>query len=229
MELAIDTSNEVASVAVSSEGVLVAELTWRSGQNHTVELMPNIICLLRQAALELGDLRGLVVARGPGSFNGLRVAMSVAKGLALALNLPLVGVGTLEVEAYPYRGFGLPVCAVMAMGRGELASAVYEMKRGEWVRTVEERISPVDSLAKELDSRTLFCGGIPADVVSQLKRSLGTKALVLGDGTGARRAGYLAELGWRRLQRGDFDPSPTLQPLYLRRPSITASPKVGGL
>jgi len=228
LELAIDSSNEVASVALSSEGALVAELTWRSGQNHTAELAPGIIRVLNQAGLGLGELGGLIVARGPGSFNGIRVAMSVAKGLALALKLPLVGVGTLEIVAYPYRGLGLPVCPVMAMARGELAAAVYEVRKGEWVRTVEESIFSVESLVGELGSRTLLCGEIPADTLSLLKRSLGRKALVLRDGAGVRRAGYLAELGWRKLRRGEFDPSPTLQPLYLRRPSITTSQKAVG-
>ena len=109
MELAIDTSTETASIALSSEGTAVAEFTWHAGQNHTAELTPGINCLLQQAKLGIGDITGVIVARGPGSFNGLRVGMGMAKGLAFALGIPLVGIGTLEVEAYPHAASGTPV------------------------------------------------------------------------------------------------------------------------
>ncbi len=78
MELAIDTSTHVAGIALSSEGEVAAELTWHAGQNHTAELMPNLIDLLNRTRVNLSDIDALIVAKGPGSFNGLRVGMSAA-------------------------------------------------------------------------------------------------------------------------------------------------------
>jgi len=223
MELAIDTSTETASIALSSEGVVVAELTWNVGQNHTAELMPNLIYLLHQTKSDLKDMNGLIVAKGPGSFNGLRVGMSVAKGLAFALSAPLVGISTLEVEAWPHAATALPICPILNAGRGEIATALFQIRRGKWRRLLEEHITTLDSLLIEIKGRTILCGKIPHEVLSQLGERLGDKALLV-EGAGAlRRAGYLAELGWRRLKEGDFDHSPTLQPLYLRRPAITIS------
>ncbi len=140
MELAIDTSTETASIALSSQGEVIAELTWHAGQNHTAEVIPNIVCLLDQGKLNINDINSVIVAKGPGSFNGLRVGMSLAKGLALALNIPLVGISTLEVEAYPYAFTLLPICPIQNAGRGEIATALFRIKKGKWCRLVEEHI-----------------------------------------------------------------------------------------
>lgn len=226
MELAIDTSTETASIALSSHGKIIAELTWHAGQNHTTDLIPNLICILEQAKLNLKDINGVIVAKGPGSFNGLRVGMSTAKGLALALNIPLVGISTLEVEAFPYTATTLPICPIQNAGRGEIATALFQTKRGKWCRLVEEHITTVEALLPELKHRTIFCGRIPQEIALQLRERLKRKALIVDGAAGLRRAGYLAELGWRRLKVGDFDHSPTLEPLYLRRPAITVSHKV---
>ena len=225
MELAIDTSTDTASIAVASQGDLVAELTWRAGQNHTAELIPNLVDLLRQAGLALKDIDGLIVARGPGTFNGLRVGMSVAKGFAFGLGVPLVGIGTLEVTAFPHSTAGLPVCAMMNAGRGDLAAAVFQLTGGGWLRVVEEHVTTLDDLVARIERETVFCGALPSEAVSCIRGRLGEKALFAPGASTPRRAGFLAELGWRRLSKGDFDHSPTLQPLYLKRPAITVSRK----
>jgi tRNA threonylcarbamoyladenosine biosynthesis protein TsaB len=229
MELAIDTSTETAGIALSSESEVIVELTWHAGQNHTAEVLPRIVWLLDQAKLNINDINSVIVAKGPGSFNGLRIGMSLAKGLALALNIPLVGISTLEVDAYPYAFTLLPVCPIQNAGRGEIATALFRIKQGKWCRLVEEHIATLDSLLTETKGQTIFCGKIPQEVKSQLGKRLGRRALIIEGAAGFRRAGYLAELGWRRLKAGDFNHSPTLEPLYLRRPSITTSRKLQNL
>jgi tRNA threonylcarbamoyl adenosine modification protein YeaZ len=225
MELAIDTSTEIASVAVSSEGVLVSELTWRAGHNHTAELMPNLVTVLHGARIDLKNIDGIVVASGPGSFNGLRVGMSVAKGLGFALGAPLVGVSTLEVAAYPHSAPGLPVCSIISAGRGDIAAAIFRLMRGKWLRLLEERVTTPDELVAGIGSTTVFCGVIPPEAASRISQGLGRKAVFAAGASAPRRAGYLAELGWKRLSQGDHDHSPTLQPMYLKRPAITVSRK----
>lgn len=224
MELAIDTATEIASIALSRAGEVQAELTWPSGQNHTIELIPNIIHLLRQARIELKKIDAIIVAKGPGSFNGLRVGVGTAKGLAFALGIPLVGIGTLEVEAFPYAETGLPICPVQDAGRGEIAAAMYQLRNGKWQRLMAEHITSVEELCPKIAQSTLFCGRFSPATSQQIERQLGERAIIL-KGT-LRRAGFLAQLGWRRLELGDYDQPATLQPLYLRRPAIT-TPRVG--
>ncbi len=225
MELSIDTSTDTAGIALSSQGEIIAELTWHAGQNHTAELAPNLLCIMEQTGLSLKDINGIIVAQGPGSFNGLRVGMSFVKGLALALDIPLVGISTLEVEAFPYASTALPICPIQNAGRGEIATALFQTKKGKWCRLAEEHITTVEALIPEIERRTIFCGRIPLAIVPLLRERLRGKALIVEGSAGFRRAGYLAELGWSRLKSCDFDHSPTLEPLYLRRPSITVSRK----
>ncbi len=161
------------------------------------------------------------MARGPGSFNGLRVGVSTAKGLAYTLGVPLVGVSSLEVEAFPYAHSGLPVCPIHNAGRGEIAVALYQTRRGRWCQLVQEHITTVDALCAQLPAKTLFCGELSESVALLLRERLPRGVLLPGATARLRRAGFLAELGWQRIKAGDLDDPATLQPLYLRRPAIT--------
>ena len=106
MELSIDTSTRYATVGLSSEGKTLAELAWRSERNHSVELVPAIKELMGQVRAEMGELKAVFVARGPGAFSALRVGMSTAKGMAVGLQVPLSSIPTLDIEAQPYMGAG---------------------------------------------------------------------------------------------------------------------------
>jgi len=101
MELAINTSSNICSLALSHKGEILAELTWQTAQNHTVEVMSRLDCLLSLTKVKPDSLEAIIVAKGPGSFNGLRVGISIAKGIAFSLNTPILGISTLEAEAYP--------------------------------------------------------------------------------------------------------------------------------
>lgn len=220
MELAIDTSSDFAGVALSERGVPMAEFIWCSVRNHTVELMPSVEALLKRAGAGYDALQGIVVARGPGAFNGLRVGISAAKGLALALGVPLVGIGTLEVEAYPFAFTGLPVCPVHLGGRGEIAVALFRQEGSKWHRLREEQLMTVDALIRVTVETTVFCGEGVGMIEAELRR-LGRMAVVPDPVARVRRASVLAELGWRRLTAGESDNVAALQPIYLRPPHIT--------
>ncbi len=221
MELAIDTSTAIASLALSVKGEVQAELTWHAGRSHTTELMPSIVHLLHLAKVEIKDMQGIIVAKGPGSFTGVRVGVSTAKGLCFALGVPLVGISTLEVEAFAHAATSLPVCPILGAGRGEIAAALFQMRGEKWARLIAEHITNIDDLCAEFKDRTIFCGEIPPEVAQRLKQRLGAKAIILQGGASLRRAGFLAQLGWRRLEAKDFDDPATLQPLYLRKPAVT--------
>jgi tRNA threonylcarbamoyl adenosine modification protein YeaZ len=220
MELSIDTSSSIASVALSHKGELLASLTWQTARNHTKELLPNLICLLQQVKVELGYVDAIIVATGPGSFNGLRVGISTAKGLACVLDIPLLGVNTLESEAYPFAFTGLPLRPIHKAGRAEIATALYRQKDNEWQRLEAENLTTVEALCHRIKQKTLFCGEIPPDIASEIRRNLGKRAII-SQGNRLSRANSLVILGWQKLNRGEQDDAVTLQPLYLRPPHIT--------
>lgn len=221
MELAIDTSSNIASIALSHKGELLSELTWQSTYNHTVELMPNLAYLLKQAKLQPSSIEAIIVAKGPGSFNGLRVGISVAKGMALSLNIPLLGVSTLEVEAYPFSYSKLPIRPILKASRQEIATALYQQEDDYWRRLEEEYLTTLQTLCDQINQETLFCGEISSDMANEIHQNLGELAIIPQSIARLPRAGYLAALGWQRLSRGERDDLATLQPMYLRPPQIT--------
>ncbi|HEX9896478.1 MAG TPA: tRNA (adenosine(37)-N6)-threonylcarbamoyltransferase complex dimerization subunit type 1 TsaB [Dehalococcoidales bacterium] len=223
MLVAIDTSTDIASLALVKDRVTLAELTWRSGQNHTTQLLPNLAHLLKLVGLDTSVLTSVIVAKGPGSFNGLRVGISTAKGLAFSLNIPIVGVSSLEVEAYQYATTGLPICPVFNASRGEIATALYQRQANGWRQVEGERITTVEKLCVEIKEKTLFCGEYLPAISSQLVSRLAEKAVIASPTTDVRRASYLAELGMLKIAAGELDNVATLQPVYLRRPSITVA------
>ena len=220
MLLAIDTSTRYAGVGLWRGDRLISSLSWYSQRNHTEELMPAIGHVLGQAGAGPDSLGGIAVALGPGGFSALRVGISVAQGLALPLSLPVVGVGTLEMEAYTYAGTGLPICPLLEAGRGEVAAALFQRSRGHWRKLEEERICTPEELPRYVSRRTLFCGEGVSMRGEFLRDTFGRKGVILDSYTPASRLWALGALARKRLKEGDTDSLSTLQPLYLRSPSI---------
>jgi len=223
MYLAIDTSTNTASLALVQEDKVLAELTWHCGRNHSTELLPRLFGLLNQTKLNIQSAAGIIVAKGPGSFNGLRVGISTAKGLAFSLGIPIVGISTLATEAYQHAETGLPVCPIFNARRGEIATAIYQMKHNEWRQLIAEHITTVEALCSQITTKTIFCGEFIPLIAPQLRKQLRQKAIIPSPASRLRRASFLAELGLKRLKAGDYDNPATLQPLYLRGPQITKS------
>lgn len=220
MELAIDTSTDRAGVALTQEGLLSAELTWRSRQNHTVELVPSIASLLQYTRRQMSEICGVFVAKGPGTYNGLRAGMSTAKGLALSLGIPLVGIGTLELEAYLFAALGLPIRPVQRAMREQVATALYKGLETELVCQEEERLVPVSLLNQLMNTKTILCGEMAQEVLRTLEPAYRDNALVPPIST--PRMPALGTLGWTRMTAGKTDNVVTLEPLYLRPPHISA-------
>lgn len=210
--LAIDSSTEMAGLALY-DGDSVSELSWNAGRHQTVSLIPEVDQLLRLNGRALADLHAVAVAVGPGSFNGLRVGLSVAKGLAYALGLPLVGVGTLDATAYPHTGTRAPIRALVLAGRGRAVFADFRYRNGTWRRLSELRNVPVAELAEGLTERTVIVGDMGAPLASELASA--PLAVVPPPALRARRPAYLAEIGFRRWQAGDLDVLEALEPVYV--------------
>ena len=222
--LAIDTATRWASIALYDGEQVHSEETWHSERNHTVELMPSLVRLLDRQRVSPQELTGVVVALGPGSFTGLRIGLSVAKGLALALKVPLVGVPTLDALAYAQASQDLPLYAVVKAGRGRVCTALYQREGERWRRATDYRITTLTDLCQQVEGPTLFCGEMDAEGVQFLREKLGQWAVMASPASCLRRAGYLAELGWQRLKRDEADDPATLSPIYLHHPQIDGGP-----
>lgn len=217
MELSIDTASELASIALSNDGVVAAEKSWHCKRNHTQELLPAIDRLMSKAGCAKTELSAVFVSIGPGMYTGLRVGVSVGKGLARALDLPMVGIGRLALDAYPNRGFAGDVVAVHRAGRGDLAWASF---RGEAMREVTSpMLSKAEEMAGAIGEPTLFVGEIDEALREVLERELGGLASFVGE-SGTGRAPALAEMGHALLAAGGGEDPALVRPVYLRPPAI---------
>jgi len=219
MLLAIDTATRYASLAVYDGERVISEETWRTANYHTVELMPAIVRMLERQDVSVEALQAVGVSLGPGSFTGLRIGMGVAKGLVLSREIPLLGVPTLEIVAYPHFSQRQPICAVVEAGRGRLCVQIYRRRRGRWRSTNEPRLTTPEGLCGMVETTTLFCGEIDAVLSALLQERLAEKASLASPAASLRRAGYLAELAWARFQQGEADDPDTLSPIYLQQPA----------
>lgn len=214
MELSIDTASELASIALSNEGALVAEMTWRCRRNHTVELLPSVEKLFAQVGVSKDDLSAVFVCTGPGMYTGLRVGVTTAKAMAHARVVPIVGIGRLELDAYPHVAFDGEIIAVHKAGRGDLACASY--RGAPWREVSPPTLATADELASRIRDRTLLVG----EIDDELAAVLGDNAIIASPAAAVRRAGALAELAYRRLAAGEVDEAALLAPIYLRPPAI---------
>jgi len=216
--LAIDTSTEIAGVAVLRDGDGVA-LSWDAGRNQTTTLLDQVDRCLGLAGIGPAELNAIAVATGPGMFNGLRVGMSLAKGLAFGLDLPIVGVSTLDVAAEPWLGLGRTVVAVVAAGRGRVVwQSFFETGKA----TSEPVNSPLSEFMDRMrDGRDLLVAG---EVPEPESAMLLERGAVIRTGIRGRRDPLaLARLGARRIDRLGGADLATLQPRYIHsRPEAVA-------
>ena len=214
MLLAIDTSTSWISLALFDGTFIRYELTWESQHHHTVELSPAVKQIFRQTGTTPKMLTGIAVATGPGSFTSLRIGLSLAKGLALALNLPIVGVPSLDIIAASQPVEELPMIAVLHAGRKRLAYAPYKAVGHLWEVQDESAVIDPKDLVKTITEPTLVCGELSEEDRSIIGRRW-KNAIIASPARSLRRAGFLAEIGWNKLMKNQADDPRNLTPIYL--------------
>jgi tRNA threonylcarbamoyladenosine biosynthesis protein TsaB len=214
MLLALDTSTQKIGLALYDGIQVLHEAVWPSPNHHTVELAPAIDTALRGAGLTVDDLKVICIATGPGSFTGLRIGLAAAKGLALARNLPLIGIPTLDILAAAQPLQDILMAAVLEAGRGRLAVGWYQSKDGVWRAKKKAEVFTPQELSKRIRKPTLICGELSEEVRKLLSRKR-KNAVLVSPARSFRRPGFLAELGWERWQAGEVDDPATLTPTYL--------------
>jgi tRNA threonylcarbamoyladenosine biosynthesis protein TsaB len=216
--LALDTATRVLSLALHDGERVRYEATWYTANNHTVELTPAIESALAHCKLAPQALRAVAVALGPGSFTGLRIGLSVAKGLALAWELPLVGVPTLEITAAGVPHFDSALIAVLQAGRTRICAQPFIWERGTWRATASAVITSWERLLADVRVPTLVAGEV--DEAGRAQIATVPNVQIASGAVSLRRAGFLAERAWERLREGRTDDPRTLAPIYLHQPGV---------
>jgi len=226
MILAVNTSTlQFALALMETDGSVLAEVLSVNGKGHFGALMPSLDFILKTSEVDLNEIKSLVVALGPGSFTGLRVGLSVAKGLCHALDIPLIGVSTLEALANQVAFNDSLINTILDSRKGEFFAAQFAPS-GEQnlIRTMEDICLKEDELSSLSSENSLFVGNDYASQGALLRKAIGPRVLLAPPHFWKLGASAVGFLGLKRFCALDFDDPETLDPLYLRPPDIRPNP-----
>ena len=186
--LAIDTSNYSLGIALINEDQVIGEYMTNMKKNHSIRVMPAIEKLMGDCEMVPGDIEKIVVAKGPGSYTGVRIGVTIAKTLSWTLNIPLVGVSSLEVLAAGVgRYFNGYVSPLFDARRGQIYTGLYQYQNGLLKSVIKDQIILSKNWAEQLsplEGQILFIGSDIDIHQDTLKESLGDE----GSNGGSNRA-----------------------------------------
>lgn len=221
--LSLECSASPASVAIIDNGKIIGSSFVNIKLTHSQTLMPMVKSLLDAAMLSINDIDGIAISQGPGSFTGIRIGISAAKGLGFAKKLPCVGVSTLRSMAENFKDRNCIVCAVMDARCNQVYNALFNINESGIERLCEDRAllcdelaSEIEDLAQKIGKEIIICGDGAdlfykfASCVSQVK-----KAPEISRFQNAAAVGLAA---MEDFQNGNTVSAEELLPIYLRLP-----------
>ena len=212
--LAFESSARAASAALLRDGKLISQYAQCSGLTHSRTLLPMGEDMLKNAELTLDDVDLIAVAHGPGSFTGVRIGVSMVKGLAWAADKPCVGVSTLEAMAWHGLAAGGLICPVMDARRSQVYNALFRIEDGRPVRLTEDRPIALTELAEELRTyrERVFLVGDGAELSFRVLSELGLPCVLAPENLRMQSAWGVAMAALDK-EPGNAD---SLLPVYLR-------------
>ena len=213
MLLGIDTATERASVALDDGREINSEHSWRSSNNHTVELASYVNRMMIAADVNAQSLRGIAVAIGPGSFTGLRIGLGFAKGLSIAYSIPLVGVSTLDILAHMQPKVECVLLTLISAGRKSIVSGRYIWHSGGWKTDGGPYITTWQEVVQETKSGSFYICG---ELGTVDRAEFGENVILAPPPLNVRRASYMIAIARKRFDTGDLDEPNALSPFYLR-------------
>jgi tRNA threonylcarbamoyladenosine biosynthesis protein TsaB len=211
--LALDTATGMSGIALHDGHRVLAETVWHSRAHHTVELAPHVALMLRRNSLGAEALTVLAVAAGPGSYTGLRIGMGLAKGIALAHKLPLIGIPTLDILARAQPSRRERMLALLQAGRNRFAGVIYKWQRGSWRVKGGGETFTWQELLEHCQEPLYICGELTAEQRAALMDE--EHVILAPPALCVRRPSVLADMAWERMRAGDIDDAASVVPTYL--------------
>lgn len=217
--LAIDSSGLTASAALVNEEAVIAEYNTNHKKTHSQTLLPMIASIMDMVGLTVKDLDAIAIAKGPGSFTGLRIGAGTAKGLALAENLPIIPISTLEAMAYTFALSDCLICPVMDARRQQLYFGVYHFENGELLNDCPDDAKSYEEVAEILNGlgrEVILTGDGLNPAKETLKALLKVPYRLAPLFANRQRAAVLGTLALEYAKKGITVPADSFAPIYLR-------------
>lgn len=218
--LGIDSSGMVASAAIIAENILVAEFTVNNKQTHSQTLLPMIDQVVRMSGIVLEELDAIAIAAGPGSFTGLRIGASTAKGMGLALQKPIVSVPTLEGLAFRLAGTDGLICPILDARRNQVYTGIYRAQVDGIQVEAEQRAVDIHEILQELEKyqeKVTFLGdGVPVQEAT-IRQEYPGEYQFAPLHLSRQSAASVAALGQIYYQQGKTETAAGHRPVYLRK------------
>lgn len=216
--LAIDTSNLVMGVAILDGEDVLGEVITYLKKNHSLRLMPAITELMKEVGVKPKDLERIIVAHGPGSYTGVRIGVTTAKALAWSLQIPIVGVSSLEVLAQNGRYFNGSISPLFDARRGQVYTGLYRWNNDRLMITQEKEdclilLEDWLQLLKSREENILFLGNDLYLHKDLIKSSLGDRAVF---GIGSQQNPRPSELAISAREKENFENVHHFVPRYLQ-------------
>ena len=171
--LGIETSGMTSGVSISHNNILLGEISLNIKNIHSKNLANMVHELLNHCKIDNTDISAMALSAGPGSFTGLRIGYSLAKGIAHVQNIPIIEVPTLDIWAYQQSDPGIPIMAIIDARREELYCAKYHWQKMNLVRDLDYQLIEIDQISKILTEKTLIVGGDLTKVREKINRTGG--------------------------------------------------------
>lgn len=216
--LGIDAATDMCGVALMEDGHLLCEYRLKTGFLHAEHLLVLVDRVLKDLKLELADLDGLALTIGPGSFTGLRVAVSTVKGLLAGSDKPVAAVSTLEALAWNHPMASNPICTLLDAKKQEVYAALFDFEEsGELKRLMDDQIVSPAALLERLSGKIIFIGEGAHRYRDLIIERLGRRARFVPPSQQVSKASIVAQIGLERLRQGRRVDIRNLIPNYLRR------------
>jgi tRNA threonylcarbamoyladenosine biosynthesis protein TsaB len=221
--LAADTASRSCSVAIICDDILVAEMTLHLRQTHSKHLLEMIHRIMMISGLRFSDLDGFAINRGPGSFTGIRIGISCMKGLAYALDKPIVGISSLETLATQamvsslVSAHGQMICPVLDARKQEVYIGLFELDGNRLIQKQKEGVCRPEQIGGIVKGPCIFIGEGATrykEIITSLLGNLSTFAPSFQNYINARTIAYLS---LQRFNKNDPDTIAALNPAYIRK------------
>jgi len=224
MILAINSSTLQYSIALlSEEGILIAEYLLLPEGNGFTGFMPAMDLLLKSSGTAPKDIKGIAVATGPGSFTGLRVGLSAAKGITYSLSIPVIGISSIEALAAEISYTELDICSMVISRRDEVFFALFKQNNDTLIRKSEDKSLKLKDISALIKEPTIIIGSDYKKQESIISEFNNRNIICAPKEQWNLRASSVGTLGLKRFRSGDFDDIRDMVPRYLRPPDIRPS------